>query len=669
MKNLSVFLPKLSTLALVLLVGLILGRCFTPVDDSGSEASASRGGPGSEAGADEPMAWTCSMHPSVNAPAPGDCPLCGMDLIPMESGGGGEGGHALRLEDGQKAIAGIRTTRVARSEAAHQVRLVGKLAVDETAIATLSAYVGGRLDRLYVDYTGLKVRAGDHLAEIYSPQLFHAQEELIVAVESAKRFGASADQSLAKISNSTVVAARKKLTLYGLTEEQMEEIVALGEPSEQVTLNAPMGGTVIHRNAVEGQYVKEGEPLYTIADLGQLWLELDAYESDLPWIRYGQVVTFEVDAWPGEIFAGTISFLDPVLDPVTRTVHVRVEVDNSDGRLRPEMYARARVETDVQGNGSAAPVDLSGKWMCPMHPEVVSDEEGDCTICGMSLETAESLGFLVDDMEQTEPLLVPITAPLLTGDRAIVFVEIPDVEQHGAYLYEARDVVLGPRAGDAFVVLEGLVEGEVIVSRGAFTIDSELQLRGKNSMMAPEGGGAGGHHHGGDAPVPAGINHPHEMEFTMESADDSFRIGLGIMLEDLAAIGEGLASDDLDAGRSALEGLAQSFASLDRESAPASAETALQSLEEAVHGLHATEDLEAFRIAFQYLQQPMVTMASTYGYLGTQRPMAIYHCPMALEDGGDWIDFADDGVRNPYYGSGMLKCGSEKRTIPSHEGH
>lgn len=667
MKNLLSYLPKPTTLLLVLFLGLIIGRCFTPVEKSTGSA-----GTGAEQASTEEAetTWTCSMHPSVMAPKPGDCPLCGMDLIPMETGAGDEANpHALRLADGQKAIAGIQTSVVARSKASHQVRLVGKLAVDETAIATLSAYVGGRLDRLYVDYTGLKVRAGDHLAEIYSPQLFHAQEELIVSVESAKRFGASSDASLAKISHATVIAARKKLALYGLTEAQMEEIVALGEPSEQITLNAPMGGTVIHRNAVEGQYVKEGDPLYTIADLDQLWLELDAYESDLPWIRYGQVVAFEVDAWPGETFEGTLSFLDPVLDPITRTVHVRVEVDNQDGRLRPEMYARARVETDVLGSGMAAPVDLNGKWMCPMHPEVVGEEEGSCTICGMPLETAESLGFLEEDPDFEDPLLIPITAPLLTGDRAIVFVEIPDREQHGANLYEARDVVLGPRAGETFVVLDGLEEGEVIVSRGAFTIDSELQLRGKTSMMAPDGGGAGGHQHGGTATGPAVATHPHEMEFTMETADDGFRTDLGVLLKDLAAVGEGLASDDLASGKSALKGLTQSLADLDRANAPASAQEPLDALEHAIHELQDVEQLETFRIAFQHLQKPMVEMASTYGYLGTERPMAIYHCPMALEDGGDWIDFAGDGVRNPYYGSGMLKCGSEKRTIPSHEGH
>lgn len=674
------FLPRASTLILVLFFGLLIGRCFTPIAEGTAtgETSGGKHAAADHGAASATQAWTCSMHPTVMAPTEGDCPLCGMDLIPVESDGGASANpNALRLEEGQKALAGIQTTRVRREQATHRVRLVGKLAVDETAIATLSAYVGGRLDRLYVDYTGLKVRAGDHLAEIYSPQLFHAQEELIVAVAAAERSAAGGQASLARISKATVEAARKKLSLYGLTEEQMEEIITLGKPSDQITLNAPMGGTVIHRNAVEGQYVKEGDPLYTIADLRHLWLELDVYESDLPWIGYGQAVSFEVDAWPGESFSGTISFLDPVLDPITRTVHVRVEVDNQDGRLRPAMYARASVETEVEGPGRAAPIDLAGMWMCPMHPEVLAETEGDCRICGMPLETTESLGFGGDGHDHEHPLLIPITAPLLTGDRAVVYVALPDREQHGASIFEARDVTLGPRAGDDFVVVSGLEEGEMVVTRGAFTIDSELQLRGKPSMMAPDGGAAGGHQHGGRAPgsdaADDGVDAPSmdsmEESITMEMASEGFRMSMGTLLKQLAELGEGLASDDLTTAATALSAFAGTLADIQGAEVPASAMDSLHALQETTAKLSGLEEIEAFRVVYEDLQEPMVTLASRYGYLGLNRPVAVFHCPMALEGGADWIDFAGDGTRNPYYGASMLKCGSEMRTLPTHEGH
>ncbi|MDA0667173.1 MAG: efflux RND transporter periplasmic adaptor subunit [Planctomycetota bacterium] len=666
MNHLLKILPRLGTVLLVLFLGIALGRCFTPMGSmSGSSSHDHEATEGVAANATE--AWTCSMHPSIKAPKEGDCPICGMDLIPLETGTNtaADGPNILRLEEGQKALAGIRTSLVRRADAAHKVRLVGKLAVDETAIAILSAYVGGRLDRLYVDYTGLKVRAGDHLAEIYSPQLFHAQEELIVAVESAKRFGAQSDESLIKISHSTVVAARKKLTLYGLTEEQMQEIVDLGEPSEQITLSAPIGGTVIHRSAVEGQYVKEGEQLYTIANLDQLWLELDAYESDLPWIRYGQQVTFSVDAWPGETFSGSISFLDPVLDSVTRTVHVRVEVDNSDGRLRPAMFARATVSTPIVGNGQAAPVDMHGKWICPMHPEVIAEESGICRICEMDLETAESLGFASEMAEMISPLLIPATAPLLTGDRAIVFVEIQNVEQHGASIFEARDIVLGPRAGDDFVVREGLMEGESVVTRGSFTIDSEMQLRGKQSMMAPDGGGVVGHNHGGMN----GMNGMKDMKDTkdtpmeLEMAEDDFRKQNGVLLMHFAALGESLASDALHDSHSQVKSFQTALTNLKGTSLPESAQATIGLLEKAAEAATAAEDIERLRKAFFAMQTPMVHLAESYGYLGVERELSIFHCPMAMGDGADWIDFTGDGTRNPYYGASMLKCGDETRAL------
>jgi len=664
-----------TTILLLLLGGIAIGRCFTPMPNTTeSKMDSSMGmGASTDDGSEHkehtgPELWTCSMHPSVQMPTAGDCPLCGMDLIPMETGGGAasDGAKTLRLEEGQKAIAGIQTTAVIRKETAHEVRLVGKLEVDETALATLSAWVGGRLDRLYVDYTGIKVRPGDHMAEIYSPQLFHAQQELIVAVESARRFAGNPDESLKKISNATVVAARKKLSLYGLSDKQQQEILDRGEPTEEITLTAPIGGTVIHRNAVEGQYVDEGDPLYTIADLNQLWLELDAYESDMPWLRYGQDVQFEVDAWPGEIFHGSISFIDPVLDPETRTVHVRVEVDNSDGRLRPEMYVRAKLMTMVVGSGQPASVDLSGKWMCPMHPEVIADTETTCPICGMDLEAVESLGFSKPTDSADAPLLIPITAPLLTGNRAIVFVEIPGKELHGASVFEQRDVVLGPRAGDYFVVSEGLAEGELVVSRGAFTIDSEQQLRGKPSMMAPDGGGDGGGHAGmpgmGGGAKPAGTDGM--LEIPQEQASARFRGENGKLLMAVADLGEALASDDLASAQKIVATMAEILGPLHGEAIPASATSELETLRTSAEAAANAIQLDELRIAYERMQAPTLVLATRYGYLGVERELAIFHCPMALNVGADWIDFKGDGTRNPYYGASMLMCGEEIRPIP-----
>jgi len=599
MKHFLTLLPRPTTMLLLLVFGIFIGRCFTPMPENhGLQADVSASSATGDSAQQEvaPEVWTCSMHPAIHAAKPGQCPICGMALIPLEtgSGSGDDGPRTLRLEEGQKALAGIRTTAAVRREMAHEVRLVGKLEINETALATLSAWVGGRLDNLFVEYTGQEVAVGDRLAEIYSPGLYSMQEELIVATQAGGKLAQ---------------ATRKKLQLFGLSEAQMDEIIARGEPSDHITLTAPIAGTVIHRNAIEGSYVKEGEALFTIANLNQLWLQMDAFEPDLTWLHVAQTVKFEVDAWPGETFGGKISFIDPVLDPMTRTVRVRVEVDNQDGRLRPEMFVRARVSAMV-GQG-------------------------------------------------TEPLLIPVSAPLLTGDRAVVFVEMPGHELHGASVFELRDVVLGPRAGEFFVVVSGLAEGDMVVERGAFAIDSEMQLRGKPSMMAPKGGGSGGGHAG----MP-GMGGADQSDKEQESASASFRVQNGKLLIEAAALGEALASDDFAGSMAAVKRLQEILAPLKGNAAPDGALVALVSLRATAKDAVAANDLETLRVEFDKLQAPLIELATSFGYLQLERELAIFHCPMALERGADWIDFKGDPTRNPYYGADMLQCGDEVRAIP-----
>jgi Cu(I)/Ag(I) efflux system membrane fusion protein len=205
------------------------------------------------------------------------------------------------------------------------------------------------------------------------------------------------------------------------------------KPSERARIRTPFGGTVIERLATQGNYVETGSGLYRVANLSTLWVQLDAYESDLPLLETGQNVSIRVEALPGEVFKGRVTFVDPVLNPNTRTARVRIEVKNQDRRLRPGMFVEASVQSD--GAGKAA---------------------------------------------QEAPLVVPATAPLFTGRRSVVYVELPDAEEP---TYEARVVTLGPRMGDLYAVLSGLQEGERVVVHGAFAIDADLQIQGGNSMM------------------------------------------------------------------------------------------------------------------------------------------------------------------------------------------
>ncbi len=336
------------------------------------------------------------------------------------------------------------------------------------------------------------------MVSIYSEELYTAQEELISATQSGAQRPPSSFIEPIDLAES----AREKLRLLGITEKQVQEIEQRGKPNDHITIYSPVGGIVIQKLRQEGERVRTGDRIYTVADLTQLWIQMDAYESDLAWLRYGQDVEFTTQAYPGEVFHGRIAFIDPILNGATRTVKVRVNVSNEDGRLKPEMFVRAIVRSMVAAGGRVLDASLAGKWISPMHPEIVKDEPGNCDVCGMPLVRAESLGFVTAEPSDTEkPLVIPVSAALLTGTRAIVYVQVPEAEEP---TYDGREIVLGPRAGDYYLVKSGLEEGELVVTNGNFKLDSALQISAKPSMMTPAGGGAGGaHDHGGDA-MPTG---------------------------------------------------------------------------------------------------------------------------------------------------------------------
>jgi len=483
---------KRSGIIVLVVAALVVGYVIRGGRDrrqpAGDERDISQGGPKKRA------VWTCSMHPQIRQPGPGKCPLCAMDLVPVESEGviGSAGERELVVSEAAAKLMDIQTAPVERKFVTAEVRMVGKIDFDETRVKYITAWVPGRIDRLYVDYTGIPVSKGDHMVYLYSPELLSAQAELLQAAKAAENIKEGGSELINRSILATLEAAREKLRLLGLTQEQIAEIERSGEPVDHLTIYSPIGGVVIHKNATEGMYVEIGMKIYTIADLSRLWVKLDAYESDMMWIRYGQEVEFETEAYPGEVFAGTISFIDPVLNAKTRTVKLRVDVENPDGKLKPEMFVRAVVRAKVAQGGRVMDEAMAGKWICPMHPDVVKDGAGSCDICGMDLVTTESLGYVKVDAPKEAPLIIPASAPLITGKRAVVYVQLRDKEKP---TYEGREVVLGPRAGDYYIVKSGLDEGEIVVTKGNFKIDSALQIRAKPSMMNPKPEKAPMRHH------------------------------------------------------------------------------------------------------------------------------------------------------------------------------
>ncbi len=426
--------------------------------------------------------WTCSMHPQIHQDHPGKCPLCGMDLIPV---GGTVSQTVGTIEFTPEAtkLMEIKTSLVQRKQVSTQIKLIGKLDYDQSRVKSITAWTSGRIDRLFVDYTGMSVRKGDHMVELYSPELISAQTELIEALKSAQTVGQSASDLIRRSVEGTLKAAREKLRLLGVTDDQIKQIESSGTTLDHLTITAPLGGVVIDKMANEGMYLQTGMPIYMIADLSQLWLLLEAYESDLNWLRFGQKVEFSTESLAGKTFSGVISFISPTLNEMTRTVAVRAVVNNSDGQLKPGMFVRGVVDSQVTQDGKVMDASLAGKYICPMHGEVIKDAAGTCDICGMALVKAEDLGYQTASVPAEMPLVIPASAPLITGrklNKAVVYVKAGD-EQHPAFL--GREVALGPKAGDYYIVESGLLEGETVVTHGAFKIDSAAQIQAMPSMM------------------------------------------------------------------------------------------------------------------------------------------------------------------------------------------
>lgn len=601
----------------------------------GGSGNAPSGDMAAHSGGDNPMVWTCSMHPQVKLPGPGQCPICFMDLIPLaEDSGDDENPRVLTMSNAAKKLAQIVTAPVERRFADARIQMVGKIDYDETRLAHIAAWVPGRLDSLYADFTGITIKKGDPLVLVYSPELLSAQVELLQAVATARKVAASNLTTIRRTAETTVESARDKLRLWGLTESQIAAIEARGTPSDHITIYAPIGGIVVKKAALEGEYVNTGTPIYTIADLSQVWLELEAYESDLMWLREGQTVEFSTETLPGESFTGTIAFIDPFLDPGTRTVRIRVEVPNPNLRLKPGMFARATVEA----------------------------------------ETAQQMAHgSIPQSAMEPPLIIPASAPLITGKRAVVYVAVPDRERP---TYEGRDVVLGPRAGDYYIVESGLEEGEMVVVNGAFKIDSELQIRARPSMMSPDGAVAPTHDHGAHGAEtaeskPKKATPPPRRE-RITGIPKSYQGELQPVYKAYFDLHAALADDNHDAALNARENLHRQALGVISDDRHDSASAIWNHLEErltaATKPKSRDDDWDILRRDFESIAAAMIDLDYYFGHPGSVTHYVTL-CPMAFNNrGAYWLQNTEQ-ISNPYFGRKMLRCGEVTDEIQADHTH
>jgi Cu(I)/Ag(I) efflux system membrane fusion protein len=418
MKNtvkIRIFSNKYVNYSLLLILGIFIGWLFFHSSQKNEKQT------GQSPEVVNSTVWTCAMHPQIRMSEPGKCPICGMDLIPLvRNNKSSVDPDEIHLSREAAALANVLTSSVIKQTPVKEVRLYGKVQADERMYQSQVAHVPGRIERLAVNYTGEQVYKGQVLAQIYSPELITAQQELLEAARTK--------QSQASVYE----AAKEKLRQLKLTDDQISKIEDSGATQNTVDVISNTSGIIIARRVNTGDYVSKGSVLLEIADLTNVWVMFDAYESDLQFLSKGEKISFTLQALPGKIFTGNIIFIDPVIDPVTRVAKVRVETGNQSGKLKPEMFATGIVSSTLS--------------------------------------------------EYHDNLVIPKSAVLWTGKRSVVYVKQPGSDEP---VFKIREIGLGPMLGESYVVIDGLSEGEKIVTSGTFSVDAAAQLEGKPSMMNP----------------------------------------------------------------------------------------------------------------------------------------------------------------------------------------
>ena len=469
--------------------------------------------------------YYCPMHPQIVQQQPGACPICGMPLARRKKGQKEalpEGvTNRVRLTESRVEQAGVRTAEVAFAPLVETLSTVGYVAFDERLVANIVSKAPGksRVEKLYVNFTGEDVVEGQPLAELYSPEISQAIQELFTARQFAAPAGAGdLNRSLEKEGRSLAAASVEKLKHWGVSQDQIDEILRKGKPEFNLTILSPLSGHVFKKNVVQGQEVGESTVMFEVVDLHSVWIQAQVYEHQLGLVHEGQAIEATVESFPGERFSGKVEFIQPHLDPTTRSVEVRFALPNPGHRLRPGMYATVTLRTPVadlsafqakraashpavvrlglsKAEQKTCPVTKAklGSMGEPIQVEVSGGKVWTCCAACPPKLKAHPAKYLSQPAAAPpgQVLSVPESAVIDSGPRKIVYVETePGV-------FDGREVVLGPRIGDRYPVLEGLAEGDKVAAAGAILIDAESRLNPAAPPSALKAAPAAKHQHGG----------------------------------------------------------------------------------------------------------------------------------------------------------------------------
>ncbi len=576
-----------------LIIGLLLGWLIF-----GSTGSSNDGENLSQhSHVDEETIWTCSMHPQIRQNEPGACPICGMDLIPLEDEqNDGIDPNSISMSATAMQLANVQTAVVGAINHVKEVRLNGKIQEDERLLFSQSSHVPGRIENLKVNFTGDYVQKGQVIASVYSPDLVTAQEELFQA------------QKMLDTQPQLFNAAKEKLKTWKLTDSQIEQMVQSGVATATFDIRSDVSGSVIQKMVSVGDYVQRGQSIYEIADLSRVWVLFDVYESDMGWVNKGDKVEYTVASLPGETFTGTISFLDPMINPTTRVAKARVATTNNGLKLKPEMFVSGVLQAELKN--------------------------------------------------MTDAVVVPKSAVMWTGQRSVVYVK--SVSDQGVN-FQLREVTLGPSLGDSFVIDEGLALGEEIAVHGTFSIDAAAQLAGKPSMMSPDAAPSTSTHNHGEMATFEEIS---DIE-RISDINPVFKTQLTKVYNAYLKMNDAFVKSNAKSVANEAKKVIKAIESVDMALLEHDPHMKwmdqLEILNRTINAISKSNDIEEQR--HEYIQFNLAFYESVKIF-GLENTSAYFqYCPMANNDkGAYWLSSTKD-ILNPYFGDAMLTCGETKETV------
>ncbi|MEE9437745.1 MAG: efflux RND transporter periplasmic adaptor subunit [Saprospiraceae bacterium] len=577
-----------------LILGLILGYGVFALIGSGNKLNEihAHGNVTSNAESGKEEIWTCSMHPQIRQNEFGLCPICEMDLIILDNSMGNDDPTVLKMSKEAVKLAQIETIIIGESSnnsanigMSSSINVDGTIEMDERTIKSQTIHLGGRIDDMNVNFEGEYVKAGQKIATIYSTELLAASQELITAAQYNNRVEGLKDAAIQKLKN------------WKISDSQVERILSSGQPIETINVYADHSGYILKKMKNQGEYVRQGDALYTIGNTGRLWLVFNVFESDMAGINIGDRVLFKTPSTGDKEFKARVTYINPLLNPNTRTAIVRAEVTNSGNVLKPGMLLTGRINKSKKSSKS----------------------------------------------KKSNTINVPNTAVLWTGERSVVYIQKPDTEIPS---YEFREVVISTSNGKWTSISEGVELGEIIVVHGAFVIDAAAQLNNTASMMNRN-------------VTKKTENGMEELVSFVDVTPNEFKEQLEELTVSYLNLKNGLINTDaLDAKKGAesfLVALDKVKMELLKGDAHLSWMKYLVGLKAHGEGIKKAADVEKQRIQFDFLSEAIIGALRSFGTIG--KIYYVQHCPMAFGNkGANWIS-SEEQIKNPYFGDKMMKCG------------